>query len=349
MGKITIETTVDPYGIENKKVSVGGTAKTEATQPDGNGNATGSDHPFPNNPPTSTPSPETNRGATEAALRESPLIKESPDRVNDQIKWGDEYRKRVDDDFRSGLDPDWDKDHAKMKQLNGRSFNKTLAYSRLADAYNNTRHLKATDIGRRTLHYGATGTGADNAGSERWQPIETQEMRQMRENEAINAKARGYDVDRQNRVKNYAYDLSRDIDAENLNQNRGERDTIRAIWAGLAQGTISVEYVNKSIQHLQDLETRWQAYFKANYGSDIVNYLTSRTNDIYQQTLYAYVLMGYSGPNMTQMERAMANGRDVFVQEAVSKGIPAALAMSYYNNSESLKVTKALAEMNGAN
>lgn len=119
--------------------------------------------------------------------------------VNDPRRWFDNYKY-------------WNWNLAKNNprgDLNNRSYRSTLNMSRMADALNNRRHLKPTDIGHRTLHYGSTGTGAEQAGSERWEPIETQEIRQMRANETLDKTARGFDVQRQANIENYPLELQK--------------------------------------------------------------------------------------------------------------------------------------------
>lgn len=96
--------------------------------------------------------------------------------------------------------------------LNGHTFSDTLKYSRGVDEFNNRRHLAGIDIGHRTLSGGATGTGIDREGSLRWDPIETQETRQMRANESLDKLAREKQVLLQADIDRYKFELRQDID-----------------------------------------------------------------------------------------------------------------------------------------
>lgn len=110
----------------------------------------------------------------------------------------------------SSMDPFWNYNHGRNNwrgNLNGMSFQETLQRSRLADETNNKLHAMPTDIGRRTYHMGATGTGVEGATPRQWDKIETQEMRQMRANEGIDSLARQGDVGLAGKVRGYSYEL----------------------------------------------------------------------------------------------------------------------------------------------
>lgn len=92
--------------------------------------------------------------------------------------------------------------------LNNRSFAATLDQSRLADALNNRRYWRAAKIGRRTNS--GFGTNEYQEGhSERWEPIETQEMRQMRANERLDEHARMRQIDRAENIQDYPLELQK--------------------------------------------------------------------------------------------------------------------------------------------
>lgn len=113
------------------------------------------------------------------------------------------------DKQRSAWDPYWNKNHAKDNwrgNLNGKSYANTLNLSRAADALNNRRFWEPGQGGRRTNS--EFGTNEVQLGrSERWQPIETQEMRQMRANERIDERARQADVDLAADVRRNTFDM----------------------------------------------------------------------------------------------------------------------------------------------
>ena len=105
----------------------------------------------------------------------------------------------------------WDWNLAKDNpngNLNSRTYGQTLAASRLADALNNKRHWRAAKIGRRTNS--SFGTNEYTPGySERWEPIETQETRQMRANEAMDLAARQRQVNRAENIQDYPLELQK--------------------------------------------------------------------------------------------------------------------------------------------
>lgn len=187
----------------------------------------------------------------------SKFVQNTDDRKNKYVNWNDDYFKRISDDYKTKLWEGWNKDLPKDGQLTGVNFGTNVKLSRAADAYNNRRHLVGTDIGHRTLHYGSTGTGVDREGSTRWQPIETQEQRQMRENERVNERVRNYDTDRQNAIKNYNYDLSRDQDRYNLGYNDYEGKGIADIYNNAARLRQDKEYAAEYQQHL---DKRWEDF-----------------------------------------------------------------------------------------
>ena len=139
----------------------------------------------------------------------------------------------------------WNENFAKNNprgNLNGMNFSDTRLMSRLADALNNERHLKPTDIGHRTLHYGSTGTGADQAGSERWEPIETQEMRQMRQSERLDERALQYNQDRQKVIEDYPQKLREQMDKINADLAKYAAQADIDFGKYLKEGVFDKEY-----------------------------------------------------------------------------------------------------------
>lgn len=95
--------------------------------------------------------------------------------------------------------------------LNNRSFGRTIAQSRVADALNNRRHWRAAKIGRRTNS--GFGTNEYREGySERWEPITTQEMRQMRTNERLDEATRQRQIRRSEDIQDYPLELQKQAD-----------------------------------------------------------------------------------------------------------------------------------------
>lgn len=127
-------------------------------------------------------------------------------------KWIDEVRDNANTDAtRNKMDPHWKDNHAKDNwrgNLNGKSYNSTLRLSRAADAMNNARHWDPGLGGRRT-NSGFGTNEMTEAKSERWEPIETQEMRQMRANERMDEQQRTYDIKRAAGVLDYGMELEK--------------------------------------------------------------------------------------------------------------------------------------------
>ena len=96
--------------------------------------------------------------------------------------------------------------------LNGMSYPRTLRYSRLADMLNNQFHY-------RPGHQQLIGTGkkgimqqGDTATISRWDPIETEEMRQMKANRELDMRSRQAGVDLQSRIQAYPQELQEAMD-----------------------------------------------------------------------------------------------------------------------------------------
>lgn len=100
--------------------------------------------------------------------------------------------------------------------LNRAAFNDTLRYSRLADRLNNRMHWTPGISNIGTGQSGVLQAGTMPTVS-RWEPIKTQEMRQMRANEALDERARQAGVDLQSRVQAYPQNLQEATDAAVLN------------------------------------------------------------------------------------------------------------------------------------
>ena len=98
--------------------------------------------------------------------------------------------------------------------LNRRSYDTTLRMQRLADMVNNRLHYKpgtATTIGGAQ---GAKSVGQGGPTVESWQPIETEETRQMEANRRVDERARNAGVDLQSRIQAYPQEIQEDMDAK---------------------------------------------------------------------------------------------------------------------------------------
>lgn len=169
-------------------------------------------------------------------------------------QWIDEVRDNANtDETRDKMDPHWKDNHAKDNwrgNLNGKSFNSTLRLSRAADAMNNARHWNPGLAGRRTNSSFGTNEMTE-ANSERWEPIETQEMRQMRANERMDERQRDYDIKRAAGVLDYGTEL------EKLNsQQKAE------IAKLITQEDLSVDQALRIVLGQTDMEMPAQLHYK---------------------------------------------------------------------------------------
>lgn len=115
--------------------------------------------------------------------------------------------------YKLAMDPHFKENQAMNSQrgnLNKLTFDSTLNLSRAADALNNKRWLRPGRAGLFTKKYGVDR--GDVGGSERWEPITTQEMRQIRQDEDIESAVRRRDVNRQANVLDYSQELRRKTD-----------------------------------------------------------------------------------------------------------------------------------------
>lgn len=130
------------------------------------------------------------------------------------------------------MDPYWNYNHARNNirgNINGMNYYQTLNRSRLADSLNNRFHAMPTDIGSRAVTgegISGSGTGVEGATPKQWQPITTQEMRQMRANERLDESARMGDQSLANKVRGYGYELqfNADRNKQQLAQQLGIAD-----------------------------------------------------------------------------------------------------------------------------
>ena len=112
------------------------------------------------------------------------------------------------------IDPNYNKNQAKNNvqgNLNRLNFNDTLDLSRKADALNNRRWWRGEDIGARTN----SGFGSSSVGigrSTKYEPIETEEMRQMTANRALDKYARERQIGRAETAKDYNQRLQENAD-----------------------------------------------------------------------------------------------------------------------------------------
>lgn len=190
--------------------------------------------------------------------------------------------------------------------LNDKSFQSTLNYSRLADRFNNHLDWEPSTVGRTTYHLGSTEGTTGNA--YRRQPIETQEMRQMRSNERITDNARMLQTGLQGAMNQYGLDLQRQSDtlqAQFGNQLGIGQD---AINRALQQALITGEYVQPNSMEMQQKLQKFLQYLSFEVQTQRGGYMYN----IYQQcgpVIAAYAMQaafGVPGMNFEEVIRSDA-------------------------------------------
>ena len=148
--------------------------------------------------------------------------------------------------------------------LNGKSFDTTQRLSRAADAFNNQVRYVPPSIGRRTNSKFGTNEFQQSR-IEQWPSIETQEMRQMRANEAVDAYARNRDANRQANVEDYSLELqkARDRNVMDMEMLTGKNNEEQArIWQNIFRDT---QYTSSWQQYWSQVATK----FMSEYGIDV--------------------------------------------------------------------------------
>lgn len=201
--------------------------------------------------------------------------------------------------------------------LNARTYESTLRMSRLADAVNNRLHWDPgtaatimTANGPSTL-----GQGTGNVG--KWEPMETQEMRQMRANERVDERARNAGVDLQSRIQAYPQDIQEAMDksARDLRYYISQMDdqTIRN-WQ---QTVLNTEYAGS-----------WNNYFHEKL-QEYLNELKLHTDS------RIYRMLEGLAPNI-QQQLAAIFGKHQFVPMSEIQQYLMQLKLQYYNLPDSV-------------
>lgn len=134
--------------------------------------------------------------------------------------------------------------------LNGMSFRNTRNLSRLADAVNNKLHKGPQSTGYRTNSSFGSQKEERTEGHQ-WDPITTQEMRQMRANEQVDMSMRQGMVRQQQNVNDYEMDLQRKVDdvAITLSQALGINEV--QIQEAARQAVLNINYTLPAQQRIQ--------------------------------------------------------------------------------------------------
>lgn len=212
-----------------------------------------------------------------------------------QSNWNEQAKQRIVPWFSQNLGKD-----DPYGNLNQKSFNDTLNLSRQADVYNNRLRWHPGLVGRTTYHLGSTeGTRGE---AFRREPIETQEMRQMRANENISNLSRQRQANLQGDINQYGLDLQRQSDqfqAQFAHQLGIGQDAVnRAMQNALIQG----EYTQINSAQLQQKLNRFMQELALEIQTKKGGYIY----DIYQKCgpiLTSYVSQVLTGtPGMSMQE-----------------------------------------------
>lgn len=200
------------------------------------------------------------------------------DILDNETAWAKEIRDDSNTDaVRTAMDKWWQNNHAMNNyrgNLNGKSFEQTLNLSRAADALNNSRHWDPGTTGRTTNS--KFGSQAAQMGkSERWEPIETQEMRQMRQNEEIERGVRERDVKRQGDVQDYALDLQKKTDdaryAMSAALNMSDKDVEQALRQAAIAVNVNLPAQTRASQMITNFTERLKQLVQTENGNYIIS------------------------------------------------------------------------------
>lgn len=210
-------------------------------------------------------------------------------------------------ELQTRLDPNMNNPHASNNfrgNINGRSAGSTLQLSRLADAFNSQLHASPTDIGARSVTgsgISGPGTGIEGATPKRWNPIETQEMRQMRNNERLDEKQRGLDIDREARIRNYPLDLQQN--ADKMQSELASYSAKTGIDFGnlLKKSVVGLEYDANGQTRLQQFMSAFNLEIQNLTNDKIKNMLLKYTNNpVVMQMLAQVYKAGFQSPALAQ-------------------------------------------------
>ena len=163
--------------------------------------------------------------------------------------------------------------------LNGSSFKNTLNFSRLADALNNKQYKNWSSLGTFSTDGsgGIVPSGEVGYSSDKRTPIETEEMRLMRENERLDEEQRRGLIQQQQNVNDYALKLQEKMD--NLCQNMAEHigTTELAVQQAWRNAIVNIDLTQPSTQKLQMMAQRFLQELVLTTKSKAVRYALEQT------------------------------------------------------------------------
>jgi hypothetical protein len=141
--------------------------------------------------------------------------------------------------------------HNPSGNLNNRSFGRTLAMSRIADAVNNQKHYIGGTSGYRSVRGGNTYEG-ERGTNERWEPIGTEETRQMERDRQLDTLQRQRQINRAENVQDYSLELQKMAD-----RARSELAKYQS------QSNINLQRFMQNTAFTQEYAGSWQAYWSS--------------------------------------------------------------------------------------
>lgn len=227
------------------------------------------------------------------------------------------------------LNPGWQNNNFAMNgrygNLNQKSYDETLSLSRQADAYNN----KPIDKIRQNYSYnaagGSYGYGGETIGYDR-PKIETQEMRQMRTNEALDKNQRMLDQQLQAAVNSKNYDAYKTYFKQKYGIQLSTYDALREMTS--FETHQAIQNLIAKDQHL--FMERAKLYFQFETARNLYQYVMSNNNMLAQVLLR--VILGMPAPSRTQVTDELLDQQiseefeDPQVQAEVSRAVKGAKA-----------------------
>ena len=186
---------------------------------------------------------------------------------------------------------------------------------------------------------GRMGSEAAQMGkSERWEPIETQEMRQMRANETADALARQNDINRSGKVEDYALDRRKAMDDARVNMATALNMSDKEIDTAARQAAINVNMTMPAQTRMSQMLTNFTERLKQRISTENGNYLIGVYNSAGPEVaaIMAPLLGGSYVPSdmdvaMSRSARAYMNA-GANAEDAWSMASYAGMLVGYNNN-----------------
>lgn len=191
--------------------------------------------------------------------------------------------------------------------LNNKPYTNTLYLSRLADLLNNRRHWIPTQVGYSTNS--KFGTQATKLGhSERWDPINTQEMRQMRANEAIDSAQRQQDVQLQAGINKYPFDVQKTVDTATQQLAAATGQDALTFKRSIEDAMTALAYTDPAKLSMNMIMQTYLSYLQKQVNVDVINTLLNYIDDDPLKTdIYMRAVMGTESPDRQQMVLSAIN------------------------------------------